>query len=95
MDCMARRRATQDASATKWQPKETADEEDGRKRLTIMTELLQGKKATDRDFETMIEQLEKWIKLLLRPREIKARLEHFRGRGLKQTSSTTAPRATH
>ena len=43
-----------------------------------MAELLQGKKAIDRDFETTIEESEKRIKLLLRPGEMKARFEHFR-----------------
>ncbi|KAM1304565.1 hypothetical protein ACFX2F_022212 [Malus domestica] len=43
-----------------------------------MAELLQEKKAVDRDFETTIEESEKRIKLILRPGEMKARFEHFR-----------------
>lgn len=43
-----------------------------------MTELLQGKKAIYYDLETMIEESEKQIKLLIQLGEIKARLEHFR-----------------
>lgn len=43
-----------------------------------MTELLQGKKVTNRDFETEIEELEKRIKLLIQLGEMKARIEHSR-----------------
>lgn len=43
-----------------------------------MIELLQGKNAFDRDFETTIEESKKRIKLLIRHGEIKAHLEHFR-----------------
>ncbi|KAM1682958.1 hypothetical protein ACFXTN_031176 [Malus domestica] len=74
---MAHRQAAQDTSTPKWQPKEKASNEDERKPLTSMTELQQGKQAINRDFETMIEEFEKWIKLLLWPREMKACLKYF------------------
>lgn len=59
MNCIAHRRAAQDASVTKWQPKKTVGEEDGRQTLAIMIELLQGYKAIDHDFETTIEEPKK------------------------------------
>ncbi|KAM2799220.1 hypothetical protein COP2_004353 [Malus domestica] len=43
-----------------------------------MTELVQGKGLVNRDVETTFEEDDKQIKLLLRPREMKARFEHFR-----------------
>ncbi|KAM1957566.1 hypothetical protein ACFX15_003055 [Malus domestica] len=43
-----------------------------------MTELVQGKRLVNRDIETTFEEADKQIKLLLRPGEMKARLEHFR-----------------
>ncbi|KAM2886563.1 hypothetical protein COP2_013627 [Malus domestica] len=43
-----------------------------------MTELVQGKRLVKRDIETTFEEADKRIKLLLRPGEMKARLEHFR-----------------
>ena len=43
-----------------------------------MTELAQGKRLVDQDVETMFEDADKRIKLLIRPGEMKARLEHFR-----------------
>ncbi|KAM1513248.1 hypothetical protein ACFX1Z_024700 [Malus domestica] len=39
---------------------------------------LQGQKETNRYFETTIEESEKRIKLLLRPREMKAHFEQFK-----------------
>ena len=75
---MARRRTTQKTSAPKWQPKEKASNDDERKPPTIMRELLQGKQVINRDFETTIEEFEKRIKLILRPGEMKARLEYYR-----------------
>ncbi|KAM0989627.1 hypothetical protein EV1_013421 [Malus domestica] len=75
---MARRRAAQEASVPKWRPKETVANDDGRPSPTIMTELVQGKRLVNRDFETTFEKADKRIKLLLQPGEMKARLEHFR-----------------
>ena len=89
IDCMVRRRAAQETSAPKWQPKEKASNDDERQPPTIMTELLQGKQKIDRDFETTIEESEKWIKLLLRPGEMKARLEYFQKESREQTSPAT------
>lgn len=74
---MARWRAAQTTLTTKWQLKETMDNEDDRQPLALMAELLQGKKVIDYDFETTIEESEKQIKLLLWPGEMKAHLEHF------------------
>ncbi|KAM1084629.1 hypothetical protein ACFX19_023310 [Malus domestica] len=77
IDCLARRQATQPVSATKWQPKETIESRDDRLTLTIMAEL-QGQNETNWDFETTIEAVEKRIKLLLRPNEMKARFKQFK-----------------
>ncbi|KAM2936423.1 hypothetical protein COP2_034025 [Malus domestica] len=74
---IAYRQVAQVTPATKWQPKETMDNEDDRQPPKIMDELLQGKKVIDHDFETTIEESKKKIKLLFLPREMKARLEHF------------------
>lgn len=87
---MARRQEAQDTSPTKWQPKETVSNEDNRQPSAIMTELLQGKKVIDRDFETTIEQSNKRIKLIFRPGEIKAHLDHLR----KETESKLPPLPT-
>ena len=43
-----------------------------------MRELVQGKQSFDRALETTFEEAEKRIKLLIRPGEMKARLEHFK-----------------
>ena len=59
IDCMARRRAAQETSAPKWQPKEKASNDDERQPPTIMTELLHEKQVVDPDFETTIEESEK------------------------------------
>ncbi|KAM0978787.1 hypothetical protein ACFX2C_014719 [Malus domestica] len=75
---MARRRAVQETSVPKWRPKETAANNDERPSLTIMTELVQGKRLVNRDVETTFEEADKRIKLFLRPGEMKARFEHFR-----------------
>lgn len=56
---MAHRRAAQEVSVTKWQPKETTSKENDRQTSAIMTKLLQGKKIIDRDFEIEIEKFEK------------------------------------
>ncbi|KAM2096521.1 hypothetical protein EV1_018576 [Malus domestica] len=58
-------------------PKETAGNGDDRPTPIIMAEL-QGQKETNRDFQTTIEAAEKRIKLLLRPREMKASFEQFK-----------------
>ncbi|KAM1340099.1 hypothetical protein ACFX2H_038543 [Malus domestica] len=78
IDCMAHRRAAQETSILKWRPKETIANDDERPSPTIMTELVQGKWLVNRDVETMFEEADKWIKLLLRPGKMKARFEHFR-----------------
>ncbi|KAM2033421.1 hypothetical protein ACFX1T_015311 [Malus domestica] len=78
IDCMARRQAAQETSAPKWRPNDTVATGDERPSPTIMTELGQGKRLVDRDIETTFEEADKRIKLLLRPGEMKARLEHFR-----------------
>ncbi|KAM1966178.1 hypothetical protein ACFX15_046430 [Malus domestica] len=75
---MAHRRAAQETSVPKWQPKETVANDDERPSPTIMTELVQGKQLVNQDFETTFEEAGKGIKLLLRPGEMKARLKHFR-----------------
>ncbi|KAM1635426.1 hypothetical protein ACFXTN_012258 [Malus domestica] len=75
---MARRRAAQETSAPKWRPKDTAATDDERPPPAIMTELAQGKRLVNQDVETMFEEADKRIKLLIRPGEMKARLEHFR-----------------
>ncbi|XP_070664519.1 uncharacterized protein [Malus domestica] len=54
-----------------------------------MTELVQGKRLVDRDVETTFEEADKRIKLLLRPGEMKARLEFFR----QEAESKFAPPA--
>lgn len=43
-----------------------------------MNELLQGNKIIDHDFKTTIKESNKRIQLFFRPREIKARHEHFK-----------------
>ena len=43
-----------------------------------MTELVHDKQSVDHALETTFEEAEKRIKLLLRPGEMKARLEHFK-----------------
>ncbi|KAM2064635.1 hypothetical protein EV2_028544 [Malus domestica] len=43
-----------------------------------MTELVQGKRLANRNFETTFEEADKRIKLLLQPGEMKACLEHFK-----------------
>ncbi|KAM2660810.1 hypothetical protein EV2_023189 [Malus domestica] len=78
IDCMARRRAAQETSIPKWQPKDTIVTDDERPPPPIMTELVQGKRLVNRDIETTFEEADKQIKLLLRRGEMKARLEHFR-----------------
>ena len=78
MDCFARRRAAHETSAPKWQPKEKIGNEDGRQTPTIMTELTQCKQSVNHALETTFEEAKKRIKLLIRPGEMKARLEHFR-----------------
>ncbi|KAM1111917.1 hypothetical protein ACFX2B_044229 [Malus domestica] len=78
IDCMARRQATQETSASKWRPKDTVANDEERPPSAIMTELAQGKRLVDQDVETMFEEADKRIKLLIRPGEMKARLEHFR-----------------
>ncbi|KAM1262617.1 hypothetical protein ACFX2G_028338 [Malus domestica] len=75
---MACRRAAQETLVPKWRPKETVANDDERPSPTIMTELVQGKRLVNRNFETIFEEANKRIKLLLRPGEMKARLEHFR-----------------
>ncbi|KAM1885660.1 hypothetical protein ACFX14_038320 [Malus domestica] len=55
-----------------------------------MTELVQGKRLVNRDIETTFEEADKRIKLLLRPGEMKARLEHFR----QEAERKLAPPAT-
>ncbi|KAM1000564.1 hypothetical protein ACFX2A_007298 [Malus domestica] len=85
---MARRRAAQETSIPKWQPKDTIATDDERPPPTIMTELVQGKRLVNQDIETTFEEADKRIKLLLRPGEMKARLEHFR---LEAESKLTPP----
>ncbi|KAM2537585.1 hypothetical protein TB2_023119 [Malus domestica] len=78
MDCMARRQAAQETSAPKWRPKDTVATNEKRPPPPIMTELAQGKRLVGQDVETMFEEADKRIKLLIRPGEMKARVEHFR-----------------
>ncbi|KAM2670743.1 hypothetical protein EV1_006639 [Malus domestica] len=78
IDCMAHRQAAQETSVPQWRPKDTIVTDDERPPPAIMTELVQGKRLVNRDVETTFEEADKWIKLLLRPGEMKARLEHFR-----------------
>ncbi|KAM1369984.1 hypothetical protein ACFX2F_040497 [Malus domestica] len=78
IDCMARRRATQETSVPQWRPNDTIATDDERPPPAIMTELVQGKWLVNRDVETTFEEADKRIKLLLRGGEMKARLEHFR-----------------
>ncbi|XP_070661259.1 uncharacterized protein [Malus domestica] len=78
IDCMARRQAAQETSAPQWRLKDTIVTDDERPPPAIMTELVQGKRLVNRDIETTFEEADKRIKLLLRPGEMKARLEHFR-----------------
>ncbi|KAM2206432.1 hypothetical protein ACFX1S_025816 [Malus domestica] len=90
IDCMARRRAAQETSVPKWRPKDTIATDDERPPPAIMTELVQGKRLVNQDIETTFEEADKRIKLLLRPGEMKARLEHFR----QEAESKLAPPAT-
>ncbi|KAM1939581.1 hypothetical protein ACFX13_027408 [Malus domestica] len=75
---MARQRTAQETSVPKWWPKKTVANDDERPSPTIMTELVQGKRLVSQDLETTFEEADKRIKLLFRPGEMKARLEHFR-----------------
>ncbi|KAM1980620.1 hypothetical protein ACFX15_037213 [Malus domestica] len=86
---MARRRAAQEASVPKWRPKETVANDDERPSPTIMTELVQGKRLVNRDVETIFEEADKRIKLLLRPGEMKARFEHFKQEAESKLSPPT------
>ncbi|KAM1789774.1 hypothetical protein ACFX12_033901 [Malus domestica] len=54
-----------------------------------MTELVQGKRLVNRDVETTFEEADKRIKLLLRPREMKACFEHFRQEAESERSPLT------
>ena len=81
IDCLARRQAAQETSAAsshKWQPKEKVGDNDNRQTPAIMRELAQGKQPVDHALITTFEEAEKRIKLLIRPGEMKARLEHFK-----------------
>ncbi|KAM1944739.1 hypothetical protein ACFX15_012937 [Malus domestica] len=89
IDYMARRRAAQETSIPKWRSKETVANDDRRPSPTIMTELVQGKRLVNRDFETTFEEVDKRIKLLLWAGEMKACLEHFR-----QEAESKLPRLT-
>ncbi|KAM2268646.1 hypothetical protein ACFX1S_046745 [Malus domestica] len=89
IDCMARRQAAQETSAPQWRPNDTIVTDDERPPPAIMTELVQGKRLVNRDIETTFEEADKRIKLLLRPGEMKARLEHFR----QEAESKLAPPA--
>ncbi|KAB2604032.1 hypothetical protein D8674_042381 [Pyrus ussuriensis x Pyrus communis] len=60
-----------------FKPPKTSDQRCERPTPTIMTELAEGKKVAAAGFETTIEDAEKRIKILLRPGETRARLEHF------------------
>ncbi|KAM1395392.1 hypothetical protein FF2_030852 [Malus domestica] len=88
IDCMARRQAAQETSAPKWRPKDTVATDEEQPPPAIMTELAQGKRLVDQDAETMFEEADKRIKLLIRPGEMKARLEHFR----QEAESKLSPR---
>ncbi|KAM2008895.1 hypothetical protein ACFX16_003743 [Malus domestica] len=87
---MARRRAAQETSVPKWRPKETIANDDEQPSPTIMTELVQGKRLVNQDIETTFEEVDKRIKLLLRPGKMKARFEHFR----QEAESKLPPPAT-
>ncbi|KAM0970324.1 hypothetical protein PS1_018620 [Malus domestica] len=89
IDCMARRRAAQETSVPKWQPNDTMATDVERPPPAIMTELAQGRRLVDQDVETTFEEADKRIKLLLRPGEMKACLEHFR----QKAESKLAPPA--
>ncbi|KAM1179154.1 hypothetical protein ACFX2G_018760 [Malus domestica] len=89
IDCMAHRRAAQETSVPKWRPNDTMATDDERPPPAIMTELAQGRRLVDQDVETTFEEADKRIKLLLRPGEMKARLEHFR----QEVESKLAPPA--
>ncbi|KAM1047423.1 hypothetical protein ACFX2C_026781 [Malus domestica] len=65
IDCMARRQAAQETSAPKWRPKDTVATDEERPPRAIMTELAQGKRLIDQDVETMFEEADKRIKLLI------------------------------
>ncbi|KAM1850919.1 hypothetical protein ACFX13_015040 [Malus domestica] len=78
IDCMARRQAAQQTLAPQWRSNDTIVTDDERPPPAIMTELVQGKRLVNRDIKTTFEEADKRIKLLLRPGEMKARLEHFR-----------------
>ncbi|KAM1024505.1 hypothetical protein ACFX2C_037777 [Malus domestica] len=56
-----------------------------------MIELVQGKQPVNHDFETTFEEANKRIKLLIRPGEMKARLEHFR----EETERKLSPLTPH
>ena len=86
---MARRQAAQETSVSQWRPKDTIVTDDERPTPAIMTELVQGKRLVKRDIETTFEEADKRIKLLLRPGEMKARIEHFR----QEAESKLAPPA--
>ncbi|KAM1328710.1 hypothetical protein ACFX2I_012696 [Malus domestica] len=90
IDCMAHRQAAQETSVPKWRPKETIANDDERPSSMIMTELVQRKQLVNQDIETTFEEADKWIKLLLRPGEMKARFEHFR----QEAESKLPPPAT-
>ena len=87
---MAYRRAAQETSVLKWRPKDTIATDDERPPPTIMTELVQGKRLVNQDIKTTFEEADKWIKLLLRPGEMKACFEHFR----QEAESKLPPPAT-
>ncbi|KAM2452179.1 hypothetical protein ACFX1W_009530 [Malus domestica] len=89
IDCMARRRAAQETSVPKWRPKDTIATDDERPPPAIIIELAQGRRLVNQDVETKFEEADKRIKLLLRPGEMKARLEHFR----QEAESKLAPPA--
>ncbi|KAM2766146.1 hypothetical protein COP1_022094 [Malus domestica] len=90
IDCLACRRAAQETSIPKWPPNDTIANDDERPPPMIMTELVQGKRLVNQDIETTFEEADKRIKLLLRPGEMKARLEHFR----QEAESKLTPPAT-
>ncbi|KAM1416750.1 hypothetical protein ACFX2I_008249 [Malus domestica] len=60
------------------EPRDQLATDDERPPPAIMTELAQGKRLVDQDVDTMFKEADKRIKLLIRPGEMKARLEHFR-----------------
>lgn len=68
----------------KWQPKYISQENPTPTVLTVLTNVLEGKKPDIITLEIEIEESEKQIKLLLRPGELKARIEHFRKKGRRE-----------